>query len=109
LGFVPRPQLGKIVPKIGDKKFTSITQKFLHEYGEIIIDHIEIVAPNEEDPDDPHPRVRAVQNNRPLRFEMAKAQIPANIKSFKCFDLRFAQCTPIAIDTLTFAAPCGFC
>jgi hypothetical protein len=89
LAFVPRHQLGKIVPMIGDRKFGSIAQKFLHEYGEIMIDHIEIVAPYEEDPND-HPQVRAWQNNRPLRFEMTMAQMPANIKNFKSLKLRFA-------------------
>jgi hypothetical protein len=74
---------------IGDRKFSPIVQKFLHEYGEIMIDCIEIVAPYDEDPDG-HPRVRVLQNNRPLRFEMAKAQMPPNIKNFKSFKLRFA-------------------
>jgi hypothetical protein len=57
---------------------------------EITIDCIAIVAPYEEDPNGPHPRVRALQNNRPLRFEMAQAQIPDNIKNFNAFELRFA-------------------
>jgi hypothetical protein len=74
---------------IGDRKFAAIVQPFLHEYGEIKIGHIGIVAPYEEDPDGPHPRVRAWQNKRPLRFIMAEAQMPANIKSFKRFWLRF--------------------
>jgi hypothetical protein len=85
LGFVPRHRLGKIVPMIGDRRFASIIQKFLHEYGEVTIDEIEIVSPYEEDPNG-HPRVRA----RQLRFEMAEAQMPANIKSFNEFELRFA-------------------
>jgi hypothetical protein len=89
LGFVPRRQLGQIVPKIGDRKFASIVQPFLHEYGEITIGHIEIVAPYKEDSSG-HPRVRAWKNDRPLRFEMAEAQMPANIRNFKCFKLRFA-------------------
>jgi hypothetical protein len=90
LAFVLRHQLGKIIPMIGDRRFASIVQKFLHEYGEITIDHIGIVAPYEEDPDGPHLRVRTYQNNCPLRFEMAAAQMPANIKSFHFFKLRFA-------------------
>jgi hypothetical protein len=85
LAFVPRHQLGKIVPMFGDRKLASIIQRFLHEFGEITIDNIEIVAPYEEDPNG-HPRVRA----RQLRFEMAETQMPANIKSFNCFRLRFA-------------------
>jgi hypothetical protein len=89
LGFVPRHQLGKIVPMIGDRKFASIVQPFLHEYGEITIDRIQIVAPYEEDPSG-HPRVRVLQNNRLLRFEMAETQMPANIRNFKNLDLRFA-------------------
>jgi hypothetical protein len=89
LGFVPRHQLGQIVPMIGDRKFGSIVQKFLHEYGEISIDRIRIVAPYEEDPNG-LPRVRAWQNNRPMRFEMAETQMPANIKNVHFFLLRFA-------------------
>jgi hypothetical protein len=96
LGFVPRQQLSKIVPNIGDRKFASIVQKFLHEYGEVTINWIEIVAPYEEDPDG-HPRVRTTQNDRPLRFEMSEVQMPANIKNFDTFQLRFAVCTPIPI------------
>jgi hypothetical protein len=92
LGFVPRHRLGQIVPMIGDRKFASIIQKFLHEYGEITIDHIKIVAPYEEDPSG-CTRVRVWQNNRPLQFKMAEAQIPTNIKSFHYFVLRFV-CTP---------------
>jgi hypothetical protein len=75
---------------IGDRKFASIVQKFLHEYGEITIDRIQIVAPYEEYPDD-HPRVRLWQNNRLLRYEIAEAQMPANIKNFTCFALRLAE------------------
>jgi hypothetical protein len=90
LAFVPRHQLGQIIPMIGDRKFASIVQKFLHEYGEITIDRIEIVAPYEKDPDGPYPRVRVWQNDFPLRFKMAEAQMPANIKTFKRFKLRFA-------------------
>jgi hypothetical protein len=90
LVFVPRHQLGKIVPKIGHRKFASIVQPFLHEYGEFKIDRIKIVAPYEEDPNGPHPRVRAWQNHSPLRFKLAEAQMPANITNFHIFVLRFA-------------------
>jgi hypothetical protein len=91
LGFVPRHRLGQIIPMIGDRRFASIVQKFLHEYGEISIDRIEIVAPYKEDPScHPRPRVRALQNNRPLRFEMAETQMPANIINFDKIELRFA-------------------
>jgi hypothetical protein len=90
LALVPRHRLGQIVPIIGDRRFTSIIQKFLHNYGEITIADIEIVAPYEEDPNGSRPRVRTWQNNRPLRFEMAETQIPANIKNFNKFELRFA-------------------
>jgi hypothetical protein len=58
-----------------------------------MIHHIQIVAPF-EDPSG-HPRVRTFQNNRPIRFEMAEAQMPANIKNFDLFELRFAFCNPL--------------
>jgi hypothetical protein len=90
LAFVPRHRLGKIIPMIGDRKFGSIVQRFLHEYGEITIDCIQIVAPYEEDTRGPYPLVRAWQNKRPLRFEMAEVQMPANIKNFDYLELRFA-------------------
>jgi hypothetical protein len=83
--------LGKIVPKIGDRKFASIVQKFLHEYGEITIGQIDIVPPYEEDLLSGHrPRVRALQHYSPSSIRMAKAQMPANIKNFIYFELRFA-------------------
>jgi hypothetical protein len=85
LAFVPRHRLGQLVPMIGDRKFASIVQRFLHEYGEVTIDCIQIVAPYEEYPNG-HPRVRA----RKLRYEMAEAQMPANIKNFDYLELRFA-------------------
>jgi hypothetical protein len=85
LAFVPRHRLGQIIPEIGDRKFASIVQKFLHQYGEIMLSGIEIVAPYEEDPSGPHPRVRAFQNHSLLRFIMAEAQMPTNIKSFHYF------------------------
>jgi hypothetical protein len=92
LAFVPRHRLGQVVPQIGDRKFALLVQKFLHQYGEIRIDCIQIVAPYEEDPSG-HPRVRTWQNNRPLRlrFEMAETQMPANIKNFNDFELKFAN------------------
>jgi hypothetical protein len=90
LGFLPRRRLGQIVPKIGDRKFASIIQKFLHEYGENTIGDIQIFAPYEEDPYGPHPRVRTWQNKRPLRFEMAETQMPTNIKNFGFVGFRYA-------------------
>jgi hypothetical protein len=93
LEFVPRHQLGKIGPEIGDRKFGSIIQKYLHEYGEIAIAGIHIVAPYEEDPSGPCPRVRVFQNCQQLRFKMAETQMPTNIKNFRYFVLRFAVCT----------------
>jgi hypothetical protein len=87
---MPRHRLGEIVPMIGDRKFASIVQPFLHEYGEITINYIEIVAPYEEDPSGPRPRVRVWRNHSQLRFEMAETQMPANIKKFNYLELRFA-------------------
>jgi hypothetical protein len=86
---VPRNQLGKIVPRIGDRKFTSIAQAFLHEYGQIIIEHIEIVAPYVEHPSDCRPRVRAWKKHCPWRVKLADAQMPANVKHINSLLLRF--------------------
>jgi hypothetical protein len=87
LGFVPRRRLGQIVPQIGDRRFASIVQKFLHEYREITIDRILIVR-------DPNgPRVLVWQNvtKTHVLIELADAQMPANITNFNYMNLRFAH------------------
>jgi hypothetical protein len=94
LAFVPRFYLGKIVPKIGDRKFASIVQKFLHEYHSEIAPHtglIEIVPPYEQHPNDSRPRVRVWQNGRQVRVKMAEAPMPANITNFGMLSFRFAH------------------
>jgi hypothetical protein len=98
LTFVPRHQLGKIVPKIGDRRFASIVQPFLHEYGQISLDKIwSIVAPYYEHPSDPCPRVRVchddLEDGEQLveRVKMADVPMPANIKNFESLGLRFAH------------------
>jgi hypothetical protein len=90
LAFVPSRRLGQIISMIGDRKFAEIVQRFLHKYREIMIGDIEIVAPYEEDPTGPHPLVQAWQYRPLLRFEMAEAEMPENIKNFNLFVLRFA-------------------
>jgi hypothetical protein len=52
LAFVPRPQLGLIVPQIGDRQFASIIQPFLHEIGEITIGKMRIIKPRVGVPSD---------------------------------------------------------
>jgi hypothetical protein len=91
LGFVPRRRLGEVVPEIGDLRFASILQKFLHEYREIAIHRIEILH------DPTGPRVQAWRNDTETyeRSKMADAQMPANITNFNDLTLRFAVCTPI--------------
>jgi hypothetical protein len=99
LAFVPRHQLGKIVPKIGDRRFAySIVQPFLHEYGQISLDKIwEIVAPYEEHPSDPGARVRICHQHPEdgtqqfSRVKMADVPMPANIKNFRSLRLRLAR------------------
>jgi hypothetical protein len=77
------------VPIIGDRKFASIVQPFLHEYREIKIGYIKVVAPNAKDPDGPGPQVEAWQNDSQWIFKMAETQMPANIKNFDYLELRF--------------------
>jgi hypothetical protein len=92
LAFVPRFYLGKIVPKIGDIKFASIVQKFLHEYhSEIALDIFEILPPYEQHPNDSWPRVRVWQNGSQVRVKMADAPMPANIANFGMLSFRFAN------------------
>jgi hypothetical protein len=45
LAFVPRHQLGQIVPQIGDRQFARIVQPFLHNYAQITLGNIEINRP----------------------------------------------------------------
>jgi hypothetical protein len=91
LAFVPRYQLAKIVPKIGNPQFARIVQTFLHEYGEITLDKMVIMQPYNEHPND-CPRVRVWQKQMHLfvRFKLTDAQIPKNITNFKSIKLRFA-------------------
>jgi hypothetical protein len=98
LTFVPRHQLGQVVSKIGDRRFAAIVQPFLHEYGQISLDKIwSIVAPYEEHPSDPGPRVRVchddLEDGEQLveRVKMADVPMPANIKNFETLGLRFPQ------------------
>jgi hypothetical protein len=92
LAFVPRRQLGKIVPKIGDRKFAKFVQFFLHKTGELTLDYIHINEPTDED--------KATQNGRPLvklwqhdelvpDLKLPDWPMPENIKNFHYIRLRF--------------------
>jgi hypothetical protein len=93
LEFVPRSQLAKIVPKIGNRQFATIIQTFLHEYGQFTLDKIKIIRPYDEHPSDngcPRVRVWQKQMHRFVRVKLADAQVPKNIANFKLIKLRFA-------------------
>jgi hypothetical protein len=75
LAFVPRPrhQLGQSLPQIGNRQFASITQSFLHNYGQITLANISITGPS----------------HRLIHHDVT---VPENIKDFLFIQLRFAIC-----------------
>jgi hypothetical protein len=77
--FVPRRQLGQIVPQIGDRHFAWIIQSFLHEFGQISIGKFQIIFPI----DGNSPGIKSDGNiGWPL-------PIPSNIANFKKIHLWF--------------------
>jgi hypothetical protein len=85
-GFVPRPQLVDLLPKIDDRKFASVVQFFLNKCGEITFGKLEI-------------KERYDNGNSTAYMEkdygygqvvpLADAPIPENVKTFKAIHLRF--------------------
>jgi hypothetical protein len=71
LTFVPRRQLGQLVPQIGDRRFAGIAQSFLHNYGHITLDNVCISGPG-------HPLIQPA------------VVVPENVKDFLFLCLRFA-------------------
>jgi hypothetical protein len=98
LTFVPRGQLGQIVPEIGDRRFAGIVQPFLHNYREITLGNIRI--------DRPRPKKEDASGRLDLRawpkstewyhqgghenLVLPDMEMPINIKDFLMIRLRFA-------------------
>jgi hypothetical protein len=85
LGFVPRNQLGNVVPQIGDYQFTDILQSFLHGFGKIKLGKMEIIAPRPTVSSD-RPMVQVMPNEA---TNMPDSSMPGNIKYFKEIELKF--------------------
>jgi hypothetical protein len=85
LALVPRPQLGQIVPEIGDRRFARIVQPFLHNVGEHTIGKMTIIAP----------RAGVTSDRLMVRVSgigitgMPDWPMPANIKSFVKIEVKF--------------------
>jgi hypothetical protein len=80
LAFVPRAQLGQIVPQIGDRQFARIIQAYLHEHGEITLGKIVITRPRGSVPSD-RPMLRG--------RHLPDWPMPGNVKNFEEIDLKF--------------------
>jgi hypothetical protein len=105
LAFVPRRQLGKIVPQIGDRQFAGIAQSFLHDEvdNKITLGNIWIYGPHELNGED-RPRLEgwpklAQWHNEPWRtlsrlLTLPNVSMPGNVKDFLCIRLGFALSTP---------------
>jgi hypothetical protein len=83
LEFVPRHQLGEIVPQIGDRRFAGIAQSFLHNYGRITLANIDITGPSHQ----------LIQHD---------VQIPENVKDFLSLEIRFTCTYSILIKKVLF-------
>jgi hypothetical protein len=101
LAFLPRHQLGQIVPQIGDRRFAGIAQSFLHKYGQITLGNIWIYGPDEYVNANGHLEVDvwpkfAHCNEEPWRtisreLVLPNVPMPENINDFLFLRIRFAH------------------
>jgi hypothetical protein len=96
LAFVPRHQLGKIAPQVGDRKFAAILQPFLHNYREITLGYIRIDRPGPKDASG-RLNVRAwpkftvwYDQGEHANLVLPNVEMPANTKDFLMIKLGFA-------------------
>jgi hypothetical protein len=99
LEFVPRRQLGQIVPYLG-RQFARIVQPFLHNYGQLTLGNILINPPRESDLTR-RPTLQVGQSyaqwyaepwgtrSRQLVWS-ADLLMPENIQNFISLEIRFA-------------------
>jgi hypothetical protein len=80
--FVPRSQLGQIVPQIGDRHFAWIIQSFLHEFGQISLGKFQIVFPTDGN-------APGIKSDRNIGWPLPALPMPSNIANFKKIDLWF--------------------
>jgi hypothetical protein len=72
--FLPRPQLAKLVPQVGNWHFASKAQYFLHECGRFTIGRLRIKKPYGHGP---------VIVKEGQQFPLADVPRPENIIDFK--------------------------
>jgi hypothetical protein len=102
LGFVPRHQLGQIVPRIGDRQFAGIAQSFLHDEvdNKVTLGNIWIYRPCDLDANG-HPQLRVWPKygwyakpwrtiSQQLVLPASDVPMPENIKDFVFLRIRFA-------------------
>jgi hypothetical protein len=79
-GFLPRPQLGKLVSLIADWYFASKAQFYLHECGQITLGHLDI----EPSANGSGPVIVKGRQELPL----ADVPMPKNVQNFKHIFIR---------------------
>jgi hypothetical protein len=100
LAFVPRRQLGEIVPQIGNRQFAAIVQPFLHNYGQITLGNISLYWPGKNDSNN-SPRARvwpkyANGNEKQWwtprqQMILPEVEMPDNVGDFLYIRIWFAQ------------------
>jgi hypothetical protein len=93
LAFLSRSQLGLLASSIGNRRFASILQGFLHKYvRQITLRSINVQeTTNENAKDHPKARMNLWQKYRWGReeFPVANWAMPENIINFEAIQLRF--------------------
>jgi hypothetical protein len=93
-GFMPRRQLGELVPQIGNWYFASKAQFYLHECGQITLAYLTIGPASINDDDEPEYPIVDVEVGPAEEDEcfwdlpLADVPMPTNVKNFKGIRIR---------------------
>jgi hypothetical protein len=89
-GFLPRCQLGELVPQIGDWYFASKAQFYLHECGQITLGWLNIGPSSINENANPIVEVVVGPEEEQLFWGLPLADVPmpTNVKNFKGIRLR---------------------
>jgi hypothetical protein len=82
---VPRPQLLELVPSVGDRKFASFAQFFLHKCGTISLGTLLIKSAG----DGNGPTISGHYGELEMPLADLPMPMPVNIKSFEHMELWF--------------------
>jgi hypothetical protein len=106
LAFLSRPQLGQVASHIGNRRFASILQGFLHKYlQQITLPPINISKTTNEDANDPPKAIVNLWHSKKWGTEelpLADWPMPENITNFESIKLRFVR-------YYNCLSPCFFC